>query len=49
MTKLLHFAGKGKIFLFGPEITFRAQPHASFKFLFNSIYYAGATTVKTVK
>ncbi|MDR1523791.1 MAG: hypothetical protein LBS79_00850 [Tannerella sp.] len=41
--------GKGKIFLFGPEITFRAQPHASFKFLFNSIYYAGATIVKTVK
>jgi hypothetical protein len=41
--------GKGKIFLFGPEITFRAQPHATFKFLFNSIYYAGATAVKTVK
>jgi hypothetical protein len=41
--------GKGKLFLFGPEITFRAQPHASFKFLFNSIYYAGATTVKTVR
>ncbi|MDR1225134.1 MAG: hypothetical protein LBL07_19975, partial [Tannerella sp.] len=41
--------GKGRIFLFGPEITFRAQPHASFKFLFNSIYYAGATNVKTVK
>jgi hypothetical protein len=41
--------GKGRIFLFGPEITFRAQPHASFKFLFNSIYYAGATSVKTVK
>jgi hypothetical protein len=38
--------GKGKVFLFGPEITFRGQPHASFKFLFNSIYYAGATTVK---
>jgi hypothetical protein len=38
--------GKGKVLLFGPEITFRAQPHASFKFLFNSIYYAGATPVK---
>ncbi|GHT46417.1 peptidase [Bacteroidia bacterium] len=38
--------GKGKVFLFGPEITFRGQPHASFKFLFNSIYYAGATPVK---
>ena len=31
--------GKGKVFLFGPEITFRAQPHGTFKFLFNSIYY----------
>ncbi|MDR2754162.1 MAG: hypothetical protein LBC20_00515 [Planctomycetaceae bacterium] len=35
--------GKGKVLLFGPEITFRGQPHASFNFLFNSIYYAGAT------
>jgi hypothetical protein len=31
--------GKGKVFLLGPEITFRAQPHGTFKFLFNSIYY----------
>ncbi|MDR0866234.1 MAG: hypothetical protein LBO74_15075 [Candidatus Symbiothrix sp.] len=38
--------GKGKVFLFTPEITFRGQPHASFKFLFNSIYYAGATPVQ---
>jgi hypothetical protein len=38
--------GKGKVLLFGPEITFRGQPHASFKFLFNSIYYAGATSTK---
>ena len=38
--------GKGKVFLFGNEITFRAQPHASFKFLFNGIYYSGATAVK---
>ena len=37
--------GKGKVFLFGNEITFRAQPHASFKFLFNGIYYAGAKSV----
>ena len=27
--------GKGSLFLFGPEITFRAQPHGTFKFLFN--------------
>jgi hypothetical protein len=31
--------GKGTVVLFGPEITFRAQPHGTFKFLFNSIYY----------
>ncbi len=34
--------GKGKVFLFGPEITFRAQPHGTFKFLFNAIYYGKA-------
>lgn len=36
--------GKGKLFLFGPEITFRAQPHGTFKFLFNGIYYGSATS-----
>ena len=30
--------GKGRVFLFGPEITFRAQPAGTFKFLFNGIY-----------
>jgi hypothetical protein len=34
--------GKGKVFLLGPEITFRAQPHGTFKFLFNAIYYGTA-------
>jgi hypothetical protein len=29
--------GKGRLYLFGPEITFRAQPHGTFKFLFNGI------------
>ena len=38
--------GKGKVFLFGPDITFRGQSHGSFKFLFNGIYQAGATSVK---
>lgn len=33
--------GKGKLFLYGPEITFRAQPHGTFKFLFNGIYLGG--------
>jgi hypothetical protein len=30
--------GNGRLFLFGPEITFRAQPAGTFKFLFNGIY-----------
>ncbi|MGI8507964.1 MAG: M14 family metallopeptidase [Gemmatimonadaceae bacterium] len=30
--------GKGELYLFGPEITFRAQPHGTFRFLFNGIY-----------
>ncbi len=38
--------GKGRVVLFGPEITFRAQPHGTFKFLFNSIYVAGAEPVE---
>jgi len=36
--------GKGKVFLFGPEITFRGQPHGTFKFLFNGIFIGGAET-----
>lgn len=38
--------GKGKLLMFGPEITFRAQPQGTFKFLFNGIYYGRAETVK---
>ncbi len=34
--------GKGKLFLFAPEITFRGQPHGTFKFLFNSILLGAA-------
>ena len=30
--------GKGKLYMFAPEITFRGQPHGTFKWLFNSIY-----------
>ena len=33
--------GRGTIYLFGPEILFRAQPHGTFKFLFNGIHLAG--------
>jgi len=38
--------GKGKLFMFGPEITFRGQPHGTFKFLFNGIFYGRAESVK---
>ncbi len=37
--------GKGRLLMLGPEITFRAQPHGTFKFLFNGIYYHGAEPV----
>ena len=38
--------GEGKLFLYGPEVTFRAQPHGTFKFLFNGIYYGTAQDVE---
>lgn len=31
--------GKGKFYAFGPEITFRAQSHGTFKMLFNGLYH----------
>ncbi len=37
--------GAGRLLLFGPEIAFRAQPHGTFKFLFNGIYYGSAQPV----
>ncbi|MBI4472826.1 MAG: peptidase, partial [Acidobacteria bacterium] len=37
--------GKGKLFLFGPEILFRSQPHGTYKLFFNGIYYGRAETV----
>jgi len=30
--------GRGKLYAFGPEITFRAQTHGTFKLLFNQLY-----------
>jgi hypothetical protein len=34
--------GKGRVVLFGNEVAWRAQPHGTFKLLFNGIYYGGA-------
>ena len=36
--------GAGRVLLFGPDVTFRAQPHGTFKFLFNGIFYGKAST-----
>jgi hypothetical protein len=35
--------GEGKVFMMGPEVTFRGEPHATFKFLFNGVLYGSAT------
>jgi len=37
--------GKGRLFLYGPEVTFRGQPHGTFKLVFNGIYYGPAEAV----
>ncbi len=34
--------GTGKLFLFGPKITFRSQSHGTFPLLFNGIHYGAA-------
>jgi hypothetical protein len=36
--------GRGKLFLMGPEVTQRGQPHATFKLLFNALLYGPAQT-----
>ncbi len=38
--------GQGKLFAFGPEITFRAQTHGTFKLLFNEMYTMSAVAGK---
>jgi hypothetical protein len=38
--------GKGRVLVFGPEILYRAQPHGTFKFLFNGIFYSKAEAVQ---
>jgi hypothetical protein len=37
--------GDGKVVLLGPEVAFRAQPHGTYKLLFNSLYYGSAKAV----
>jgi hypothetical protein len=38
--------GEGKLVVYGPEVTFRAQPHGTFKLFFNGIYYGSAKAAK---
>ncbi len=35
--------GQGRVILYGPEVTFRGQPHATFKLLFNGLLYGPST------
>jgi hypothetical protein len=37
--------GQGTVYMFGPEITFRAQPAATFKLLFNSVVGDGRPNI----
>ena len=37
--------GNGRVLLLGPEVAFRGQPHATFKFLFNGVYLGSATSI----
>ncbi len=41
--------GRGRMFLFGPEIAFRGQAHGTFKFLFNGIYAGQAVRVAATR
>jgi len=38
--------GRGRLFLYGPDILFRGQPHGTFKLLFNGIYYGPSVPVR---
>ena len=38
--------GKGRLFLFGPEMLFRSQPHGSYKLFFNGLYLSVAPDMK---
>jgi hypothetical protein len=38
--------GEGHLYMFGPEVLFRSQPHGTFKLFFNGIYLGGATETR---
>jgi hypothetical protein len=41
--------GKGKVYLFGPEILFRAQPHGTFKLFFNGLFLSSSESGEKIK
>jgi hypothetical protein len=34
--------GKGKLYMYGPEVLFRSQPHGTYKLVFNGIYWGAS-------
>jgi hypothetical protein len=46
VTAFVATVGAGKMFAFGPDITFRGQSHGTFKLLFNQLYNVGTSTAK---
>ncbi len=34
--------GKGKLYMYGPEMLFRSQPHGTYKLIFNGIYWGAS-------
>jgi hypothetical protein len=41
--------GEGKVALLGPEVNFRDHPHATYKLLFNGLYYGSAKPAQVLK
>jgi hypothetical protein len=37
--------GRGRVIVFGPQITFRAQSHGTFKLLFNALLTSRAEVI----
>jgi hypothetical protein len=38
--------GPGRLYLLGPELLFRAQPHGTFRFVFNALYAKAGTAAR---
>jgi hypothetical protein len=38
--------GEGKVLIMGPEVTFRGEPHATFKLMFNGVLYGNAQSTQ---